>query len=91
MNGSTAFVSPVVSTITAAVWFILLRFLLVAGVSLTEDGFRILRISFLVSLVIYGVSSASLLIDGGRGMRTAVALLCIPVLYCLWTLVPWLF
>jgi hypothetical protein len=56
MRRSTAFISPVVSTITAAVWFILLGFLLITGISLTEDGFRILRISFLASFVIYGVS-----------------------------------
>lgn len=91
MSRSTAFISPVVSTITAAVWFILLRFLLITGISLTEDGFRILRVSFLASLVIYGVSSTSLLIDGGRRLGIAVALLSIPVLYCWWTLVPWLF
>lgn len=91
MSRSTAFMSPVVSTITAAVWFILLRFLLITGISLTEDGFRILRISFLAFLVVYGVSSNSLLIDGDRRLRIIVALLSIPVLYCWWTLVPWLF
>lgn len=91
MSRSTAFISPVVSAITAAVWFILLRFLLIAEVSLTEDGFRVLRVSFLAFLLIYGVSSTYLLIDGGRRLRVAVALLYMPVLYCWWILVPWLF